>query len=220
MAVSLNETHDPARKSFVESANAPDCDFSIQNLPYCVFRPAAAPTAPLRVGVAIGDQILDLAAAGPELGGLAAEAAQAGAAPFLNVLMQIGPQAWSALRLGLSRALSTEHGNPASIRPHLVPMPQADLRLPVAFRNFTDFFASIFHASNAGRMFRPDNPLMPNYKYVPVAYHSRASSVRVRHAGQAPARSAQERQRGRAELRAVAQSRFRARSRQLHGHRL
>jgi len=179
MALSLNETHDPARKSFVESANAPDCDFPIQNLPFGVFRPAATPNAPLRVGVAIGDQILDLAAAGPSFGGLAAETARSGAAPFLNVLMSVGPQAWSALRLALSRALSTEHGNPASMRPHLIPMKDAELRLPVAFRNFTDFFASVFHASNAGRMFRPDNPLMPNYKYVPVAYHSRASSVRV-----------------------------------------
>ena len=179
MALPLNETHDPARKSFIESANAPDCDFPIQNLPYCVFRPAAATSAPLRVGVAIGDQILDLAAAGPGFGGLAGEAAKAGAAPFLNVLMSLGPQAWSALRLALSRALSTEHGNPGNINPHLVAMKDADVRLPVAFRNFTDFFASVFHASNAGRMFRPDNPLMPNYKYVPVAYHSRASSVRV-----------------------------------------
>ena len=179
MALPLNETQDPARKSFIESANAPDCDFPIQNLPYCVFRPAAATSAPLRVGVAIGDQILDLAAAGPGFGGLAGEAAKAGAAPFLNVLMSLGPQAWSALRLALSRALSTEHGNPGSINPHLVAMKDADVGLPVAFRNFTDFFASVFHASNAGRMFRPDNPLMPNYKYVPVAYHSRASSVRV-----------------------------------------
>ena len=179
MALPLNETQDPARKSFIESANAPDCDFPIQNLPYCVFRPAAATSAPLRVGVAIGDQILDLTAAGPGFGGLAGEAAKAGAAPFLNVLMSLGPQAWSALRLALSRALSTEHGNPGNINPHLVAMKDADVRLPVAFRNFTDFFASVFHASNAGRMFRPDNPLMPNYKYVPVAYHSRASSVRV-----------------------------------------
>jgi len=179
MALPLNETQDPARKSFIESANAPDCDFPIQNLPYCVFRPAAATSAPLRVGVAIGDQILDLTAAGPGFGGLAGEAAKAGGAPFLNVLMSLGSQAWSALRLALSRALSTEHGNPGNINPHLVAMKDADVRLPVAFRNFTDFFASVFHASNAGRMFRPDNPLMPNYKYVPVAYHSRASSVRV-----------------------------------------
>jgi fumarylacetoacetase len=177
MPINLNETHDPARRSFVESANAAGADFPIQNLPYCVFRPAAA--AQLRVGVAIGDQVLDIAAAGATLETPAAEVARAGAAPFLNSLMQMGPQAWSALRLGLSRALSAEPGNGARLAPYLMPIAQADIRMPVAFRNFTDFFASVFHASNAGRMFRPDNPLMPNYKYVPVAYHSRASSVRV-----------------------------------------
>src|SRR6202795_2010927 len=176
MALPLNETHDPARRSWVESANAPESEFPIQNLPFGVFCPAAG--MPPRVGVAIGDQILDVAAAGPTLEGFAAEAARAGGAPFLNLIMSLGPQAWSALRLGLSRALSARHGN-KNISQHLTPMAQAEIRLPVAFRNFTDFFASIFHASNAGRMFRPDNPLMPNYKYVPVAYHSRASSVRV-----------------------------------------
>src|SRR6202035_300856 len=176
MALPLNETHDPARRSWVESANAPDSEFPIQNLPFGVFCPAAG--MPPRVGVAIGDQILDVAAAGSSLEGLAAEAARAGAAPFLNLIMSLGPQAWSALRLGLSRALSAEQGN-KNISQHLTPMAKAEIRLPVAFRNFTDFFASIFHATNAGRMFRPDNPLMPNYKYVPVAYHSRASSIRV-----------------------------------------
>src|SRR5271170_4223392 len=176
MALPLNETHDPARRSWVESANATDSEFPIQNLPFGVFSPAAG--MPPRVGVAIGDQILDVAAAGPSLEGLAADAARAGGAPFLNLIMSLGPQAWSALRLGLSRALSAEHGN-KNISQHLTSMAKAEIRLPAAFRNFTDFFASIFHASNAGRMFRPDNPLMPNYKYVPVAYHSRASSVRI-----------------------------------------
>jgi fumarylacetoacetase len=177
MAQPLNETHDPARRSWVESANAPDTDFPIQNLPYCVFRPAAG--VPPRVGVAIGDQILDVSAAAVFLDGQAAEAARACQVLFLNPLMSMGPRAWSALRLGLSRALSVEHGDSGRFRPHLTAMAVAELRMPVAFRNFTDFFASIFHATNAGRMFRPDNPLMPNYKYVPVAYHSRASSVRV-----------------------------------------
>ena len=129
--------------------------------------------------MAIGDQIVDIAAAANSFDGLAAEAARACAAPFLNSLMSMGPQAWSALRLGLSRGLAAENGVSSRLRPYLVPMNQAEIWMPVAFRNFTDFFASIFHASNAGRMFRPDNPLMPNYKYVPVAYHSRASSVRV-----------------------------------------
>jgi fumarylacetoacetase len=172
---SLNETHDPARRSFLDSANAPGSEFPIQNLPFGVFRPAAK--APPRVGVAIGDQILDLPAAASSFGDPAADAARAGAAPALNGLMSLGPRAWSALRLALSRALSIEHAD-EGLRAHLTPMAQATLDMPVAVRNFSDFFASVFHATNAGRAFRPDQPLLPNYKYVPVAYHGRASSIR------------------------------------------
>jgi fumarylacetoacetase len=176
MTVTLNETHDPARRSFVETANAPDSDFPIQNLPFGVFRPA--PGAMPRAGVAIGDQILDVAAAASSFDGLAAEAARACTAPYLNHLMWLGPQSWSALRLALSRGLSIEHGS-KSLAPHLTPMANAEIRLPVAIGDFTDFYASVFHATNAGRAFRPENPLLPNYKYVPVAYHGRASSVCV-----------------------------------------
>jgi len=176
MTATLNETHDPARRSFVETANAPDSDFPIQNLPFGVFRPS--PDANPRVGVAIGDQIVDVAAASASFAGEAAAAAKACAAPNLNTLMALGPQAWSALRLSLSRALSAEHGD-KSLSRHFTPMAAAELLLPVAIGDFTDFYASVFHATNAGRAFRPDNPLLPNYKYVPVAYHGRASSVRV-----------------------------------------
>jgi fumarylacetoacetase len=176
MTISLNETHDPARRSFLDSANAPDADFPIQNLPFGVFRPAAG-AAP-RVGVAIGDQVLDVAAAGDAFTGLAAEAARACAAPKLNALMALGPQVWSALRLALSRGLSAEHAD-AALRRHLTPLAQAELIMPVTVPDFTDFYASVFHATNAGRAFRPDTPLLPNYKYVPVAYHGRASSICV-----------------------------------------
>lgn len=176
MPVPLNETHDPARRSLVESANAPGCDFPIQNLPFGAFRPGKC--APPRIGVAIGDQILDVAAAAGTFGGLAAEAARACAAKDLNPLMALGPRANSALRLALSRALSAEHGDPG-LRRLMTPMAQAELMLPVSVANFTDFYASIFHATHAGRMMRPDNPLLPNYKYVPVAYHGRASSLCV-----------------------------------------
>src|ERR1700678_3205083 len=109
MTITLDETHDPARRSFVESANAPDGDFPIQNLPFGAFRPAAG-AAP-RVGVAIGDQILDVAAAGSSFGGPVAEAAKACAAPNLNALMALGPKAWSALRQALSRSLSADRGD-------------------------------------------------------------------------------------------------------------
>src|SRR5271170_3607522 len=105
----LNETHDPARKSWVDIANTADCDFPIQNLPFGAFRPA--PGEPPRVGVAIGDQVVDVAAAGASFDGAAADAARACQAPQLNRLMSLGPTAWSALRQSLSRALSTEHGD-------------------------------------------------------------------------------------------------------------
>jgi fumarylacetoacetase len=177
MTISLNETHNPARRSFVESANAPSCDFPIQNLPFGVFRPA--PGMPRRVGVAIGDQILDVAAAASLFDGLATEAARACPVPALNHLMSLGPQAMSALRRALSDALRTDSHHEANLRQHLTPMAQVELTMPVAVRNFTDFYASVFHATNVGRMLRPDNPLMPNYKYLPVAYHGRASSVRA-----------------------------------------
>ena len=189
MALPLNETHDPARRSWVESANAPDGEFPIQNLPFGVFCPAAG--MPPRVGVAIGDQILDVAAAGPSLEGLAAEAARAGGAPFLNLIMSLGPPAWSALRLGLSRALSAEQGN-KNISQHLTPMAKAEIRLPVAFRNFTDFFAS--HSSR--HQCRPHVPARQSADAELQIRAGRLSQPRLvgarqRHAGEAAARPAQ-----------------------------
>jgi fumarylacetoacetase len=174
----LNETHDPARKSWVESANARDSDFPIQNLPFGAFR-RRGDKGPPRIGVAVGDQIFNVSAAASMFGGEATKAAEACAAPQLNELMTLGPAAWSALRLSLSRLLASDQADRVKLTQLLTPMAGSELMMPVHVRNFTDFFASVFHASNAGRMFRPDNPLMPNYKYVPVAYHSRASSIVV-----------------------------------------
>src|SRR5215813_4283051 len=176
MIAAANETHDLARRSFVESANLPGSDFPIQNLPFGAFERAGQQP---KVGVAIGDQIVDVAAAASLFDGLAATAARACDAPSLNALMALGSPSWSALRLALSHELAAENGKSARLRPYLVPMTGAQMRMPIAFRNFTDFFASISHATNAGRLFRPDQPLTPNYKYVPLAYHSRASSVRI-----------------------------------------
>ena len=176
MTNALNETHDPARQSFVTSANDPNAEFPIQNLPFGAYCPA--PGAKQRIGVAIGDQILDVTAAASCFNGAAAVAVRRCAGPHLNQLMSLGPEAWSALRLALSRALSTDQKD-MRLQRHLTPMAQAELMLPVAIGDFTDFYASVFHATNAGRAFRPDNPLLPNYKYVPVAYHGRASSIRV-----------------------------------------
>jgi fumarylacetoacetase len=177
--IDINETHGPARKSHVASANDAGTEFPIQNLPFGVFRVRGRHEAP-RVGVAIGDQIFDLSCCAELFTGAAAPAAAACAAPQLNDLMRCGPAAWSALRSQLSQMLSAdERANRSAVRTNLVPMADVELMLPVNIPNFTDFFASVFHATNAGLLFRPDNPLMPNYKYVPVAYHSRPSSVCV-----------------------------------------
>ncbi len=175
----LNETHDPARASWLESANEPGADFPIQNLPFGVFRRQGAKTAP-HCGIAIGDRILDISAVAQLFREPARAAAIACEAATLNALMALGLEAASALRLEVSRLLSTERADiRASIEAHFIPMKEAELHLPVRIGDFTDFYASVFHATNAGKMFRPDHPLLPNYKYVPVAYHSRASSVRV-----------------------------------------
>ena len=179
MPFELNETHDPARRSWIDSANASGADFPIQNLPFGVYRKRGAVTAP-KGGIAIGDCILDVSAIASLFHEPARAAAIACEASTLNALMVLGHQAASALRLEVSRLLGTERANArAGIEPHLMPMHEAELHLPVKIGDFTDFYASVFHATNAGKMFRPDNPLLPNYKYVPVAYHSRASSVRV-----------------------------------------
>ena len=173
----LDETHDPARSSWVASANAPHCDFPIQNLPFGAFRPRGDDAEPM-IGVAIGDRILDVTAVTPFVDADARAAADACASSYLNDLMALGPQAWTTLRRALSRLLS-DTGERERVQRFLTPIAQAELFVPVKIGNYTDFFASIFHATNAGKLFRPDNPLMPNYKYAPVAYHSRASSVVV-----------------------------------------
>ncbi len=183
----LNETHDPSLRSWVASANQPGCDFPIQNLPFAAFRRKGAGEA-WRCGVAIGDQILDLAAVARAgvLQGLAAEAAQAGAQDKLNALMALGPQAWSALRHALSAALREGSAAQSALQPCLVPQAGAEYDVPARIGDYTDFYTSVHHATNIGKQFRPDNPLLPNYKWVPIGYHGRASSIAV--SGQAFAR--------------------------------
>ena len=179
--MSPNETHDPALKSWVESANESangGSDFPIQNLPFAVFR---RPREPFRGGVAIGDAIVDLAAVAKRgvFDGVAARAAAAAAGDSLNALMALGPAAWSALRLALSRAL--REGSPLreAIEPCLVPRAGVAYAVPARIGDYTDFYTSVHHATNIGRQFRPDNPLLPNYKWVPIGYHGRASSIGV-----------------------------------------
>ena len=176
----LNETHNPALKSWLASANAAGCDFPIQNLPFAVFRRKGLAEA-FRGGVAIGDQILDLAALARAgvLKAEAAAAAQAGAQDKLNALMALGPSAWSALRLALSRALREGASEQAALQACLVPQAQAEYDVPARIGDYTDFYTSVHHATNIGKQFRPDNPLLPNYKWVPIGYHGRASSIGV-----------------------------------------
>jgi fumarylacetoacetase len=159
----MDETCDPELTSWVESANAPGCEFPVQNLPFGVFRRKGAREAP-RGGVAIGDQVLDLAAFGLKTG------------PSLNALAAAGRPAWRALRKLLSLALSDPR-QAKRLSKHLVPMKKAELFLPVAVGDYSDFYTGIHHAAAVGRIFRPDNPLLPNYRWVPVGYHGRASSV-------------------------------------------
>ena len=177
----LNQTHDPQLRSWVEQANASATPFPIQNLPFGIFRRRAGGEA-ARTGVAIGDQILDLAAA-RRAGLIEGRAADAGGEPTLNRLMALGAADWSRLRKQISDCLATDGERAEDCRRRaaelLVPMDDAALELPAAIGDYTDFFTSIYHATNTGSMFRPDNPLMPNFKYVPVAYHGRASSVVV-----------------------------------------
>jgi fumarylacetoacetase len=174
----LDATHDPKRRAWVESANDARSDFPIQNLPFGVFRRAGS-AEKARVGVAIGDMILDVSAArhAGHLDGDASQAALACEAAELNGLMALGRRSWRSLRAALGRLL--EAGSPAARDQDrmLVAMRDADLMLPARVGDYTDFYASIHHATNVGRMFRPDNPLLPNYKYVPIGYHGRASSL-------------------------------------------
>jgi fumarylacetoacetase len=182
----MDQTHDPKRRSWVETANG-HADFPIQNLPLGVFSPptgSAGGGAP-RGGVAIGDMILDLVAAAPLLPKDAREAAEAASGETLNGFLALGAAPRRALRAALSALLSEDlvkkEGAAARARLEALVHEAASctLHLPARIGDYTDFFAGIHHATNTGRLFRPDNPLLPNYKYVPVAYHGRASSVRV-----------------------------------------
>ena len=176
----LNETHDPQLQSWVASANDGQTDFPIQNLPFAIFRRQGSKEA-FRGGVAIGDQIVDMAAAvkAGVFTGDALEAAQAAAEPTLNHLMGLGPQRLSHLRKQLSKALQTGSAQEAALQACLVPQAQAEYALPARIGDYTDFYTSVHHATNIGKQFRPDNPLLPNYKWVPIGYHGRSSSIGI-----------------------------------------
>ncbi len=171
----LDETHDPALASWVTTANG-HSDFPIQNLPLGVFTP---PGGGPRGGVAVGDMILDLSlAAASGLMGAARGAAEAGAGPTLNPLLGLPASRRRALRRRLSALLADGAPEQAEVESWLLPASDCVMHLPARIGDYTDFYAGIHHALNVGRLFRPDNPLLPNYKAVPIGYHGRASSVR------------------------------------------
>jgi fumarylacetoacetase len=179
----MNQTHDPALTSWVESANSPDTDFPIQNLPFGVF--SRRGEAERRVGVAIGSQIVDI---GESLSanlwtGEARDVARLCDRPTMNELMQASKESLSQFRARLSELLSGTPGDESAIDPlppgALVPMADTEMRMPATIGDYTDFYASIYHATNVGKLFRPESPLLPNYKHVPIGYHGRASSIVV-----------------------------------------
>jgi fumarylacetoacetase len=176
----LNETHEPGLRSWVDSANVPGHDFPIQNLPFGVFRQAGS-TQSFRGGVAIGDYIVDLGAAHDAglFEGVAAQAALAARESQLNALMAADEGAWSALRLALSRALRRGSSARAALQSTLLAQREAEYTLPARIGDYTDFYSSIYHATAVGRLFRPNEPLTPNYRWQPLAYHGRCSSIAI-----------------------------------------
>ncbi len=189
MAASVDRTHDPELTSWVESANADGCDFPIQNLPLGVFARRVEHEDPYThdssVGVAIGDQVLDLAV-------VAQAGLLDGVGPSLEDVLDtwsLNPLLWEgvgfrrALRARISELLSADcpdlRDNAEFRERALLDMDDVEMLEPVEIGDYTDFYASVHHATNVGSMFRPDNPLLPNYKHIPIGYHGRASSVVV-----------------------------------------
>jgi fumarylacetoacetase len=179
-ATALDATHDPALRSWVDSANAADTDFPIQNLPYGLFR-RAGHEEPWRIGIAIGERIVDskLALELCPWGGGIAPLLHPLAAGDLNAFMALGRAAQRQLREALSAALAHGSDQQPFMEMCLVAQSEAEMALPCRIGDYTDFYAGIHHATAVGKLFRPDNPLLPNYKWVPIGYHGRVSTLGV-----------------------------------------
>lgn len=181
MIYEINETHDKNLKSWLDSANNPNTDFPLQNLPFCVFTRAGS-YEDVRVGVAIGDFILDVYACyecclfDDESFNIATAAKNY---CLDHSVMKKNANLQSAFRRRLIEILSdsADEDTRKKIERNLIPIDEVDFHLPAHIGDYTDFYCSIFHATNVGAMFRPDNPLLPNYKYLPIGYHGRASSI-------------------------------------------
>jgi fumarylacetoacetase len=175
----INETHDINLTSWVSSANS-DSDFPIQNLPFAIFKRKGQEEA-LRGGVAIGNQVLDLAAVAKMnlFSGSTQTALEAASQTTLNALMNLGVEANSALRLALSKALRTDSPLQNTLTPTLIAQDEIEFGMPCQIGDYTDFYTSIYHATAIGKLFRPDNPLLPNYKWIPIGYHGRSSTIGI-----------------------------------------
>ena len=163
----VDGTHDASLRSWLASANAPDTDFPIQNLPFGRFRPNGDSDGEWRIGVAIGDQVLDL------------RRARLIDTQDIRLLLRLLPGERASLRAALSDGLREGSDREALFRDALVPQAQVTLGLPCEIGDYTDFYIGIHHATAVGKLFRPDHPLLPNYKWVPIGYHGRASSINV-----------------------------------------
>ena len=169
----LDFTHDPKRNSWVESANDPKTDFPIQNLPLGLFETEGGSP---RIGIGIGDQILDAISIVEAEAISDSQTAATLRLKSLKGLMSLSKKQRVELRHALSNVLAADSDIDRS-KLTLVSMAESTMRLPCEPRDFTDFYASVYHATNVGSMFRPDNPLLPNYKHIPIGYHGRASSI-------------------------------------------
>lgn len=185
----INETHDPNLRSWVESANDPNTDFPIQNLPLCMFwKLGSEDLSKERMGVVIGDFVLDLEGviSNGHLDPFFSKGDREKYTPYfsfasLNPLAGMLGARIFGLREGLAAILAegVDKDSRDELSTHLLPLRDAVFKVPTLIGDYTDFYCSIYHATNVGSMFRPDNPLMPNYKYVPIGYHGRASSIVV-----------------------------------------
>lgn len=162
----INETHDPALKSWVQQANQPETDFPLQNLPFGRYRSMGA-EEDFRIGVAIGDQILDLQGTGLI------------DSPDMNALMALDLIDRRNLRRDISRGLAHGSAQQQAWSKLLIPQSAVEMAVPCRIDDYTDFYTGIHHATSVGKLFRPEQPLMPNYKWVPIGYHGRSSSIRV-----------------------------------------
>jgi fumarylacetoacetase len=162
----INATHNPALCSWVESANVEGNDFPIQNLPFGSFRPAGSKEG-LRIGVAIGDQVLDLKALGLI------------STSDMNELMAMGTAERHTLRAAISTGLAEGSSQETAWQSALLAQSAIEMAVPCRIGDYTDFYTGLHHATSVGKLFRPDEPLLPNYKWVPIGYHGRASSIGV-----------------------------------------